>query len=312
MTIPVYVINGFLESGKTSFIKFTLSQKYFQIPGRTLLILCEEGELEYEKRLLRKSGTDVETIEDEEDFTVEALQYLEKRYRPERILIEFNGMWNPKNVSYPDNWEIEQQITTINAATFTMYYNNMKSLVSEQVRNSEMIIFNRCDGIEDLANFKRNVRAVNSSAEIIFEDKEGEINVSLDEDLPFDINAEVIELDDVGYAMFYVDAMDNPARYDGKTIEYVGNVMKPPKFPKGYFVPGRMAMTCCADDMAFLGYVAKCDSIDDFKEKDWVKVSAKIHLEPCEAYGGIGPILYVNKIEKTVSPKEPVIDFSKI
>lgn len=312
MTIPVYVINGFLESGKTSFIKFTLSQKYFQIPGRTLLILCEEGELEYEKRLLRKSATDVEVIEDEEDFTVDALSYLEKKYRPERILIEFNGMWNPKNVSYPSNWEIEQQITTINASTFSMYYNNMKSLVSEQIRNSELIIFNRCDGIDELANFKRNIRAVNSSAEIIFEDSEGEINVSLDEELPFDINAEVIELDDVGYAMFYVDAMDNPARYDGKTIEYVGTVMKPPKFPKGYFVPGRMAMTCCADDMAFLGYIAKYDAIDDFKEKDWVKVSAKIKLEPCEAYGGIGPILYINSIEKTVSPKEPIIDFSKI
>lgn len=312
MTIPVYIINGFLESGKTSFIKFTLAQKYFQIPGRTLLILCEEGELEYEKRLLRKSGTDVEVIEDESDFTPEALKYLEGRYRPERIVIEFNGMWNPKNAEYPSNWSIEQQITIINAATFSMYYNNMKSLVSEQIRNSEMIVFNRCDGIEDLASYKRNIRAVNSSAEIIFEDSQGEINVSLDEELPFDLNAEVITLDDAGYAMFYVDAMDNPARYDGKIIEYVGTVMKPPKFPKGYFVPGRMAMTCCADDMAFLGYVARCDKTDDFKEKDWVKVNAEVRLEPFEAYGGIGPVLYVREIEKTHSPKEPIIDFSKI
>jgi len=312
MTIPVYIINGFLESGKTSFIKFTLSQKYFQIPGRTLLIVCEEGELEYEKRLLRKSGTDMEIIESQDDFTPEALMYLEKRYRPERIIIELNGMWNPKTISYPANWSVEQQITTINGATFSMYYNNMKSLISEQIRNSEMIVFNRCDGIEELANYKRNIRAVNSGAEIIFEDSNGEINVSLDEELPFDINSEVIELDDAGYAMFYVDAMDNPARYDGKIIEYVGTVMKPPKFPKGYFVPGRMAMTCCADDMAFLGYVARYDGIDEFKEKDWVKVNAEIRLEPFEAYGGIGPVLYVKKIEKTISPKEPVIDFSKL
>lgn len=40
---PVYIINGFLESGKTEFITYTLDQSYFQIKGKTLLILCEEG-----------------------------------------------------------------------------------------------------------------------------------------------------------------------------------------------------------------------------------------------------------------------------
>ena len=311
--IPVYIINGFLESGKTSFIKFTLGQKYFQIPERTLLILCEEGELEYDKKLLRRSGTDLEIIEDQDDFTVDALEYLVKRYKPGRILVELNGMWNPKELTYPKDWEIEQQITTINASTFQMYYTNMKSLVSEHVRTSELIVFNRCDGMEEeLPNFKRSIRAVNSGAEIIFEDSKGEINVSLDEELPYDLNAEVIELDDAGYAMFYIDAMDNPARYDGKVLSYVGSVMKPPKFPKGYFVPGRMAMTCCAEDMAFLGYVCKYDKVDDFKEKDWVKVKVEVRLEPFEAYGGIGPVLYVKEIEKTISPKDPVIDFSNL
>lgn len=49
---PVYIINGFLESGKTEFITYTLSQPYFQIRGKTLLIVCEEGEVEYEEVLL--------------------------------------------------------------------------------------------------------------------------------------------------------------------------------------------------------------------------------------------------------------------
>ena len=51
---PVYVINGFLESGKTEFISFTLAQPYFQVRGKTLLIVCEEGENEYEEALLKK------------------------------------------------------------------------------------------------------------------------------------------------------------------------------------------------------------------------------------------------------------------
>ena len=49
---PVYIINGFLESGKTEFICYTLGQPYFRIKGSTLLIVCEEGENEYSQELL--------------------------------------------------------------------------------------------------------------------------------------------------------------------------------------------------------------------------------------------------------------------
>ena len=174
---PVYIINGFLESGKTEFISFTISQPYFQIRGKTLLIVCEEGEVEYDAKLLKKSRTIMEVIEEEEDFTPEKLLELEKEHKPERIVIEYNGMWNCKDMKLPWHWDVEQQITTVNGATFQTYYANMKSLVAEQVRKSELIIFNRCDGLNDqLANFKRNIKAVNPQAEIIFEDKDGEIN----------------------------------------------------------------------------------------------------------------------------------------
>ena len=44
--IPVFLINGFLEAGKTEFIKYTMAQDYFQTEGTTLLLLCEEGESE--------------------------------------------------------------------------------------------------------------------------------------------------------------------------------------------------------------------------------------------------------------------------
>ena len=74
--IPVYMINGFLESGKTDFISFTIKQDYFRTGERTLLLLCEEGEQEYDPKVLKKTNTILEVIEDEEDFTVDALNYL--------------------------------------------------------------------------------------------------------------------------------------------------------------------------------------------------------------------------------------------
>ncbi len=139
----VYMINGFLESGKTEFISYTLGQPYFQIKGKTLLILCEEGEIEYDDFLLRSSRTELELIEDEEDFTPSRLIELEKKHKPERIIIEYNGMWNFKNMKLPWHWTVEQQVTTIDASTFPMYYNNMKTFLAEMVRKSELIIFNR-------------------------------------------------------------------------------------------------------------------------------------------------------------------------
>ena len=308
---PVYIINGFLESGKTEFITFTISQPYFQIRGKTLLIVCEEGEVEYDEKLLKKSRAVMEVIEDEEDFTAEKLLELEKEHKPERIVIEYNGMWNCKDMKLPWHWEVEQQITTVNGATFQTYYANMKSLVAEQVRKSELIIFNRCDGLNDqLANFKRSIKAVNPQAEIIFEDENGEINQLLEEDLPYDLNQAVIPLDNMGYGIWYLDSMDNLDRYLGKTVKFVGMVLKPKEFPQNYFVPGRMAMTCCADDMAFLGFACEYDKAYELVEKSWVEVTASVDKEYRPEFRAEGPVLRAVSVVATKKPKDEIISFT--
>ncbi len=306
---PVYVINGFLESGKTEFIRYTLEQPYFQIKGRTLLIVCEEGEEEYEKELLKKSRTDIEFIEEEEDFNTSRLIELEKKNKPERIVIEYNGMWNFKKMKLPFHWGIEQQITIIDASTFPMYFTNMKSLLAEMLRKSELIIFNRCDDVEDLSSYKRNVKAINQQADIVFEDSEGEVNQIFEDDLPYSLDAPVIELDNEGYGIWYLDSLDNLERYIGKTIQFTAMVLKPEEFPKGYFVPGRMAMTCCAEDMAFLGFACEYDKSDKLTDRQWVKVTAKVTKEYFADYGGEGPVLKAVSVEQTKAPKEEVISF---
>lgn len=306
---PVYVINGFLESGKTEFICYTLAQPYFQIRGKTLLIVCEEGENEYDKKLLEKSRTIMEVIDEEEEFNTSRLIELEKKYKPERIIIEYNGMWNFKNMKLPLHWNVEQQITTIDASTFPMYFTNMKSLLAEMIRKSEMIIFNRCDNIEDLSVYKRNVKAINPKADIIFEDSQGEVNQIFEDDLPYNLSDPIIELDNEGYGIWYLDSMENLDRYVGKTIQFIGMVLKPDDFPKGFFIPGRMAMTCCAEDMAFLGYACEYDKAADLTEKQWVKVTAKVAKEYFADYRGEGPVLKAISVEQTRPPKEEIISF---
>ena len=307
---PVYVINGFLESGKTEFICFTLAQAYFQVKGKTLLILCEEGEKEYDSQLLERSRTEIERIENEEDFNPEYLTGLEKKHKPERIIIEFNGMWNYKNVKLPWYWKIEQQITTIDGSTFSMYYTNMRSLLAEMIRKSEMIIFNRCDTVRDQLNvYKRNIKAVNSSADVIFEDANGEINEIFEEDLPYDLTRETIALDDQSYGIWYLDSMDHSERYLGKKVSFVAMVLKPEEFPMDYFVPGRLAMTCCADDMAFLGYPCEFSGAGALKQREWIKVTASVLAGNSREQGGAGLTLQAVSVEKAKAPKEEVISF---
>ena len=308
---PVYMINGFLESGKTEFISFTLAQPYFQIKGKTLLLLCEEGENEYDGELLKRSRTEIELIEDEADFNPSHLTELEKKHRPERIIVEFNGMWNYKNVKLPWYWKIEQQITTIDGSTFPVYYTNMRSLLAEMIRKSEMIIFNRCDDVRDELNtYKRNIKAVNPSADVIFEDSDGEIDEIFEEDLPYDLNQDPIVLDNTGYGIWYLDSMDHLERYVGKKLQFVAMVLKPENFSDNYFVPGRMAMTCCADDMAFLGYACEFPGAGALKQKEWVRVTATVAKEYRKEYQGEGPVLHAISVEKTQAPKEEIISFS--
>ncbi|MEY8524026.1 GTPase [bacterium 1XD8-76] len=306
---PVYIINGFLESGKTEFIVYTLAQPYFQLRGKTLLVLCEEGEVEYDEKLLKDSKTILERMEEEADFTPSALMELDKKYKPERIIIEYNGMWNFKNMKLPWHWTVEQQITCIDASTFPMYYTNMKSLLAEMVKKSEMIIFNRCDGIKDLASYKRNIKAVNRQAEIIFEDSNGEIDEIFEDDLPYDLQDDPIVLDNSGYGIWYIDSMDHLERYVDKRVRFTAQVLKPENFPEGYFVPGRMAMTCCAEDMSFLGYVCQYAGAAELRMRDWVRVTAVVKEEYWADYNGKGPVLHAESVERTKAPREEVISF---
>lgn len=306
----VFVINGFLDSGKTQFISYTIAQPYFRIKGTTLLIVCEEGEEEYDEKLLKATNTVMVVAESEADITPDKLVELDKQYRPARVIFEYNGMWNFKNFKLPFLWKLEQQITTIDTKSFELYYQNMRSLFAEMIRKSELIIFNRADNMnEKLPTFKRNVKALNQNAEIIFEDKDGEVNATLEEELPYDLNQDVIELNDSTYGIWYLDALDNLDRYLGKKVSYVASALIPGDFAKGYFVPGRAIMTCCADDIQFLGFACKYQDTDKLVDKGWYKVTCEVHEEFFAGYEGKGPVLHALSVEKCKAPKQEVLTF---
>lgn len=312
MGTPIYLLTGFLESGKTRFINFTMQQEYFNDGERTLLIVCEEGLEEYEPAKLAKYNTVMEVVESEEEFTAEYLARLDEKYHPERVLLEYNGMWRMAKLlemELPGDWEIYQAITTIDASTFDLYLANMKSMAMDLVSNSELVIFNRCDKDTKMASYRRSIKAVNPRAEVVFETADGE-PLDISEDLPFDVEAPVIELEDIDYGIWYIDAMDNPEKYDGKTLKFTAMAMKPRKLPAGMFIPGRKAMTCCADDVTFLGYICKSKDAASLKNRQWITVTARVKYEYSPAYRDKGPVLYAEAIEPAQMPQEELVYFN--
>ena len=303
--VMVYLMTGFLDSGKTQFLKFTLEQDYFQIDGKTLLILCEEGEEEYNPMEMLKYGVVIEKIEDQEDLTEEYLEELNRKHEPERVVVEYNGMWKVsdfESMKLPDGWEIEQKLTTVDASTFQMYLTNLKPLFVEMVRGAELVLFNHCEDLKPLPGYRRSVKVVSPQAEVIFEDEEGEIENIFEDDVPYDLKAPVIQIAREDYGIWYVDMMENPDRYKGKTVEFTAKVLKPRSFPSKVFLPGRMAMTCCADDTTFLGYVCRSSYAPKLKAGQWITVRAKVRYANVSVYQGEGPVLEAENIE----PAEPI------
>lgn len=311
--IPVYIINGFLESGKSTFISDTVTADYFAFDETTVLLSCEQGEVEYDTESFQKHNTVVEYVSREEITNVKYLREVEERLNAGRIIIEFNGMWaTDLPLKFPENWLMNQQITIVDGSSFSMYFmnNDLKSLFVNMIKDSELIIFNRASNNDRLKDYLRSIKAVNSGTEVLFEDKDGyPITVRLDEDLPYDINSQHIVLDDEAYGIWFIDILDRPERYEGKTVTFKASVMKPPMVSGNEFVPGRRAMTCCADDIQFLGYLCKYNQVKSLKNGDWVLIDAEIKVEYFKGYHGNGPVLYASKVEKTSPPKEELIYF---
>jgi uncharacterized membrane protein YcgQ (UPF0703/DUF1980 family) len=277
--IPVFLITGFLEGGKTTFVKEIFNDPEFYEGERITLIVCEEGIEEYEKDFLNKHNVKLVSISNKEEFTDTFLKECNEEHKPSKVILEYNGMWQfdiIDNLKFPKRWEIAQIITPIDASTFESYMNNMKSLLIEQFKNADLIIFNRCNDDTNKLKFRNNVKAINSRANMIFELENGEID-DRPLELPFDINAKVIEFEDYDYGVWYLDATESPEKYEGKSIKVRGLAYSNPKYPRGVFAFGRNAMTCCEDDISFLGLLCQTNKPFNFKGQEWVEIEGVIH-----------------------------------
>lgn len=309
---PVYVFTGFLESGKTTFINETLSDKnFFKGKDRTLLILCEEGEVEPCPDTYASPDIFTEIITDKARFNPDKLEALRRKHNATRILIEYNGMWLISDMfaSMPQNWLVYQIMTFFDANTALMYNANMRNLVVDKLGTTELAVFNRCDGNTDTSALHKLVRGVSRRCDIIYENTDGSFAYDdVVDPLPFDINSDPIVIADRDYALWYRDLADNMPAYDGKNVEFLAQATTNDRLKDGQVVVGRQIMTCCADDITYSGLLCENGGYN-INKGEWVYVKAKVSVKYCSLYGKKGPVLTNVMINPASEPEEIVTTF---
>lgn len=304
MDAAVYIVTGFLESGKTKFMQEMLADEGFSEGERTLLLVCEEGEEEYDPELLKRTNTVMVTMESSSELSGDVLVKLDRQYRPERVLIEYNATWMMETLykaKKPKNWELAQIITLIDATTFELYLTNMRSFMADGIQEGDLIIFNRCNQDMPKSKWRRAVLAMNNTARIFFENTDGSMDDGVaDEDLPYDVKADPIVIGDTEFGIFYLDAMEHPERYDGKRIRAKGRAFRMEDMPKKCFVFGRHAMTCCVNDIGGIGFLCKYGAKEP-DTNDWIYLTAKAEAGFSPLHGRDAIIL----IEESITPAEP-------
>ena len=312
MNIPVYLFTGFLEAGKTSFIIETMKDPSFLDPNKKYLVItCEEGMEEYDPEAL---GENVffASFDSADMITPDRLSAMQKRAKADLVVVEYNGMWQIDKFynSLPDGWLVYQEILVMDATTALTYNANMRQLVVDKLTSAEMVVFNRVKPEYDKMELHKLVRGISRRASICYEDMNGEIEFdSFEDPLPFDINAPVINIRDVDFAIFYRDMSEEFEKYNGKTVRFKGIVALDKSLPAGNFAIGRHIMTCCADDIAYRGVVAKGTGILALKTRDWVIVEGVLKEEYSKLYRAKGPVLTVTHIERAEKPEEEVATF---
>ncbi len=310
--IPVYLFTGFLEGGKTHIIQESMCDERFNTGEKTLLILCEEGIEELDVSLFSGKNVYLAALENESDLTPENLEKCRGGHKIDRVIIEYNGMWQLGTLyaNLPRDWFIFQNMMFADAKTFVTYNNNMRSLMVDKLLSCEMIVLNRTPDDIDKEEIHKIIRGVSMRAAITYDYPDGHVEYDdIEDPLPFDIDAPVIEIADDDFAVWYRDISEDLEKYDGKTVKFKGILARDSKLGKNEIIIGRHVMTCCADDIAYQGLVCKFKSDVSYKTRDWIYVQGKIKIEKNKLYQSVGPVLYAETGAYTDKPQNEVATF---
>ena len=310
---PVYLFLGFLESGKTKFIQETLEDPRFSSGEKTLLLVTEEGEVEYETiRFADAENVELVLLDNKEQLTEAYLTQLQLKTGAERVVVEYNGTWLLQDFfdAMPEGWMINQVMTFFDARTFLNFNANMRQFTFDKIQNTQLVVFNRYTESIDKMELHKIVRGISRRCDIVYEQVDGKAEFDEIEDpLPFDTNAPVIEIADRDYAFFYRDLTENLEAYIGKTVKFKGLVARDNRLSAQDIVIGRHVMTCCEADIEYSGFACVLPYAMELKTRDWINVTGKIDFQKHRIYKGKGPVLIAERVIVCEEPEEQLATF---
>jgi len=312
MMLPVFLFTGFLDGGKTSFIQSMLEDPAFNEGQRTLLLLCEDGEEELNPDKFSINNVTIQPVASLSELNPEQMGKWQRKCAASRIIIEYNGMWQMNDLfdRLPENWGIAQETMLIDTETIFPYNANMRQLVVDKLNTAELVVFNRAKKDVDKMELHKLVRGVSRSAQIVYEYDDGTSEEDdIEDPLPFDINAPVVEIKDEDYALFYRDLVEETDKYIGKTVRFKALIANNRKLPNDTFLGGRHIMTCCEADIRYCPLVCKWGMAKSLPHQTWDVIQGKISVKFSNIYGKKGPIMTIEKVERAEKPAQPVATF---
>lgn len=312
MMLPVFLFTGFLDSGKTTFLQSMLEDPQFNEGQRTLVLLCEEGEEELAPERFSINNVTIQTVDSAADLTASKMSQWQRKAAATRILIEYNGMWQMNDLfdRLPENWGIAQETMLVDASTIAAYNANMRQLVVDKLTTAELVVFNRVEPGADRMELHKLVRGVSRGAQIVYDLTDGTSEEDTIEDpLPFDLNAPVVNIEDRDYALFYRDLVEETEKYAGKTVRYKALIGNNRRLPNDTFLGGRHIMTCCEADIRYCPLVCKWDKAKSLPHQSWSVIEGTIAIRFSNIYGKKGPVLTIRSVEPAEQPEQPVATF---
>ena len=305
-SIDTRLVYGFLDAGKTTYIRENVLSDVFWKYGSTLIICFEHGEEDFDPEALAKVKTSVVYYE-EGDIGGFCLDCIEK-YKPDRIYIEMNAMKGELRDALPECMKMTFAITLIDWTTMPVYFANFTQMIKQMVADSQQVVFRGCPSAEELKPYSQTFRLMNPKASYLRRDPMGYHEKAFEMFLPYSLEDAEIVISESRFIPLWLDALDHPEHYDGKSLNFTGPIQLKRSEQDGVWSCGRVVMTCCMQDLQFMSFEVEDDNEPGagFNE-GWVcgKASARVVTG---SFNRRKLKLNFEDIQQAAPPKELILD----
>lgn len=307
MKTSLYLFTGFLESGKTTTIKYMLQNGSLGTEERkTLLILCEEGDEEFPQDLLAKFDIHLEVISRQEQYTAAYLEGLLENHKCTDVIVEYNGFWPSARVylELPPGWYVKEKYFCADASTIAAYGVNLKVETDDKIQYSSYSAFNRVTPSMDVSVLRGLCRKNSFRTRVFYQYTDGSICEDLEYDSPpYNMEAEIVDIQDHWVGCFMLDLARRPGFYRKNAVRFRGYFKR-----KGELLLfGRDVTLARREDATFWGIPCKLEGqfVGDLSDVQWWTLTATIESNEHEERGGL--YLCVLAYESSLEPRQPIV-----